>query len=59
MIETEGGASFDLRCCLGMNVGADTGPGIGNRPAHPEVNPAFKAKEDRQASVGSLWVPRR
>jgi hypothetical protein len=59
MIEAEGGASFDLRCGLSMNVGADKGVRIGNRPAHPEVNPVFKAKEDRQASVGSLRVPRR
>jgi hypothetical protein len=51
MIEAEGGASFDLRCGLSMNVGADKGVRIGN--------PVFKAKEDRQASVGSLRVPRR
>jgi hypothetical protein len=59
MIEAEDGASFDLRCGLRMNAGADTALGIGNRPAHPEVNPVFKAKEDRQASVGSLRMPRR
>jgi hypothetical protein len=47
MIEAEDGASFDLRCGLSTNVGADTGLGIGNRPAHPEVNPVFTAKEDR------------
>jgi hypothetical protein len=51
MIEAEGSASFELRCGLSMNVGADTGLGIGNSPAHPPVNPILQS-ERGSASVG-------
>jgi hypothetical protein len=43
MIEAEGSASFmDIRCSLRVNVGADTGLGIGNRPAHHSSSHDYK-----------------
>ncbi len=46
MIEAEGGASFkDLASATALLI--------------PKSTLSFKAKEDRQASLGSLRVPRR
>jgi hypothetical protein len=57
MIEAEGGASFDLRCCLSMNVGAHTGWAAANARLIPKATLSLKRKrigKPRSAAYGCL-----